>query len=120
MAYASVEDIRKVYKGEFDEDLCEALLDNAAIMIDACNSNVSDNVKKLVSCNMVVRVLVFNGSDSSMPLGATQGTMSALGYSQTFTLGNSGGTGELYFSKTDRKLLGIGNKIASHSPLEDM
>ena len=120
MAYASITDVKRLYKVTFDEDLCEALLDNAAIIIDSYNTNASEDAKKLVSCNMVIRVLGFQSSDSTMPLGTTQGTMSALGYSQTFTLGSSGGTGELYLSKSDKKTLGVGNKIGSHSPLEDI
>jgi hypothetical protein len=42
-----------------------------------------------------------------------------MGYSQSWTIGN-GSTGELYLSRTEKKLLGAGNSIGSHSPLEDM
>lgn len=67
---------------------------------------------------MVIRTLAASG-DADMPIGATQGTMSALGYSQTWTISN-GASGELYLSKLDKKLLGVSNRIGSHSPLEDM
>jgi hypothetical protein len=43
--------------------------------------------------------------------------MSALGYSQSWTIG-SGTVGELYIGKEDKKLLGASNKIGSYSPTE--
>lgn len=66
---------------------------------------------------MVIRAL---GIDNDIPLGATQGSMSGLGYSQSWTIGTGGSVGELYLSKTDKQLLGGGNSIGSHSPLEDL
>jgi hypothetical protein len=66
---------------------------------------------------MVSRVMA--GSDLEIPVGATQGSMSGLGYAQSWTISN-GSTGELYFSKDDKRLLGVGNAIGSHSPVEDM
>ena len=53
-------------------------------------------------------------------MGATQGSMSALGYTQSWTMGSNGSTGELYLSKLEKKLLGIGDRIGSRSPLEGM
>jgi hypothetical protein len=50
-------------------------------------------------------------------MGATQGSVSALGYSQSWTIG-SGSTGELYISKVEKKMLGAGNAIGSYSPTE--
>ena len=52
-------------------------------------------------------------------MGATQGTATALGYSQSWTMG-SGSSGELYLSKLEKKLLGVGSKIGARSPLEDL
>jgi len=41
------------------------------------------------------------------PMGASQGSATALGYTQSWTM--SGGTsGELYISRTERRLLGAG------------
>ena len=51
------------------------------------------------------------------PVGTTQGTATALGYSQSWTMGG-GSAGELYLSKLEKKLLGVGSKLGSHSPLE--
>lgn len=117
MAYATIQDVKDRYTVEFDEDRCAVLLNDAAVLIDSINANASTEAKLVVSCNMVIRVLGMN--EEVLPLGTTQGTMSALGYSQTFTLGSGGGSGELYLSKTDKRLLGASNKIAMHSPMED-
>jgi hypothetical protein len=43
--------------------------------------------------------------------------MSAMGYSQSWTI-SGGGTGELYLGKLEKKLLGSGNRIGSYSPAE--
>jgi hypothetical protein len=42
-----------------------------------------------------------------------------MGYSQSWTITN-GATGELYLSRAEKKMLGAGNSIGSHSPLEYM
>lgn len=121
MTYATVEDLQIRLNRTLSEreiTLCTALLEDAGAIIDSYNSNAPEGSKKVVSCNMVKRVIL--ASMDSMPMGATQGTMSALGYSQTWTLGAGGGSGELYLSKNDKKLLGVGNKIGSRSPLEDL
>lgn len=121
MAYATYEDIQTRLKKTLSVDeqsLCTALLDDAAVLIDAFNENAKPEAKKIVSCRMVIRAI---GSDDNegMPVGATQGTMSALGYSQTWTISN-GSVGQLYIDKTDKKYLGYGSRIGMHSPLEDM
>ena len=69
---------------------------------------------------MVQRAMGDLDGGNQVPMGATQGSMSALGYSQSWTFGSSGGTGELYLSKLEKQLLGLGNRIGSHSPVEDM
>lgn len=112
MAYASVDDVelRSRRKLSYEEKpLCSALLEDAAIIIDSFEANAPNNAKAVVSCNMVVRAI--GGSDAyQFPIGAQQGTVSALGYSQTFSMGN-GSTGELYLTKMEKKLLGVGGKI---------
>ena len=45
--------------------------------------------------------------------------MSALGYSQTWTM-PGGSTGELYLGKADRQLLGLSNSIGSYSPVQEL
>lgn len=118
MAYAEVTDIqaRMIRTMTADETaVCEALLEDAAVIIDAYNKKASDDAKMLVSVKMVIRALG-TGSDG-IPVGASQGSMSALGYSQSWTIG-SGTVGELYIGKLERHLLGTGNKIGSYSPTE--
>lgn len=120
MSYATYSDVEIRLNRKFNSDeqlLCDALLDDAAIIIDSYNENASEDAKKLVSCRMVIRVIGSSGVD--VPVGATQGSMSALGYSQSWTMSN-GSTGELYLSKSDKTLLGRGNQIGSYSPIEGM
>lgn len=99
--------------------VCTTLLADAAVLIDAYNASASADAKKVVSCRMVIRAMGDGGSDAGVPIGATQGSMSALGYSQSWTLG-SGGAGELYLSKAEKKLLGAGSKIGSYNPVEGL
>lgn len=98
-----------------EEDRCAALLEEAGVLIDATGTTAKDKIKALVSCRMVRRAL--GDSDTTIPLGATQGTISAGGYSQSWTVGASGTTGELYFGRLEKKLLGIGNAIGAGNPL---
>ena len=121
MAYASVEDVQARMNRELSESeqqLCSTLLDDAAIIIDAYNAAASDNVKQVVSCRMVIRQLG-DGTDTGIPIGATQGSMAGLGCSQSWTVSN-GSTGEMYLSKLDKQLLGVGNRIGSYSPVQEL
>ena len=120
MAYATIEDIEGRIVPDLDatqETICTNLLDDAAVIIDAFNAYAAADAKKVVSCNMVIRAM--GDFDSGIPVGASQGSMSGLGYSQSFTIGSSGSVGQLYLTKIDKQLLGKGNAIGSHSPLED-
>jgi hypothetical protein len=119
MAYATYEDVEARLGRELTEteqQTCEVLLDDAAVMIDTVNVNAPEGNKKIVSCRMVIRAL---GSDLDVPIGATQGSMAGLGYSQSWTM-QTGTSGELYLGKEDRRLLGASNKIGIRSPLEDL
>ena len=121
MAYATVSDVQARMTRTLstaEQTMCGTLLDDAAVLIDSYNVNASADAKKIVSCNMVIRKLG-DGEDSGIPIGATQGSMSGLGYSQSWTLSN-GSTGELYLAKVDKKLLGVGNQIGSYSPVEEL
>lgn len=122
MAYASVEDVQNRMVRTLtasEESICSTLLDDAAALIDAVNASATALVKKIVSCRMVIRALG-DGSSSGVPLGATQGSQSALGYSQSWTIGSGGGAGELYLSKVDRQYLGRSNQIGSYSPVQEL
>ena len=97
---------------ETEQSVCTSLLDRAALMIDSLSAavNKSEAIKKEVSVNMVSRAMSNNAAD--IPQGATQGSMSGLGYSQSWTIGSGGSVGDLYFSKDDKRLLGVGNQIS--------
>lgn len=119
--YATVDDVQARMTRTMSNDeraACEAMLNDAAMIIDAYNAEAPLERKNLVSCRMVIRQLG-DGSDTGVPIGATQGSMSALGYTQSWTIG-AGSSGELYLGKTDKKLLGYGNRIGSRSPIEDL
>lgn len=121
MAYATVEDVQARMTRQMSESeqaICSTMLDDAALVIDTFNKDASDDAKKVVSCRMVIRQMG-DGEPSGLPIGATQGSMSGLGYSQSWTVG-SGTTGEIYLSKLDKELLGYGNKIGSYSPVEEL
>ena len=123
MAYANVTDVQDRLAwtmSEDQEDTCTVLLDDAAVLIDAAALNASNEAKKVVSCRMVIRALGDGGDAGGVPMGATQGSLSALGYSQSWTIGSGGATGELYLGKTDRQILGLGNQIGSYSPVQEL
>lgn len=121
MSYATPTDVQSRMNTTLTEsqiEVCSALLSDAAILIDTYAPNADDDKKEMVSCSMVARALNSTG-DMTVPMGASQGSVSALGYSQSWTIQN-GATGELYLSKTEKRILGVGNSIGSHSPLEDL
>ena len=121
MAYATVEDVQSRMVKELtgpQQDVCNALLDDAAVLIDACNTNATAEQKKVVSCSMAMRAMG-SANEVGVPVGATQGSASALGYSQSWTIGN-GASGELYLSKSEKKILGLANRIGSYSPVEEL
>ena len=121
MAYATVNDVQaRTIKTLTDAQIviCESLLDDVAVLIDSVAPSASDEVKLVVSCSVVVRA-IGSQTEIGIPLGATQGSASALGYSQSWTVGN-GAVGELYLSRTEKRMLGVGNNIGSYSPVEEL
>lgn len=121
MAYASLEDVTTRTTREYtsaEQNVINALLDDAAVMIDGYNADASDEAKKIVSCRMVIRAMG-DGSEYGVPIGATQGSMAAGGYTQSWTM-SSGASGEMYLGKAEKALLGVGNRIGSYSPLEEL
>lgn len=122
MAYATVSDVqaRMLRTLSTDEEaLCGTFLDDVAVMIDGTNTSATADVKKVVSCRAVIRALG-DGSDIGVPMGATQGSMSGLGYSQSWTISSGGSVGVLYFDKTEKKMLGLSNLIGSYSPSQEL
>ena len=125
MTYAEVTDVEAGFRplSEEEKSLCAHMLEEAATVIDAYNQDAADERKQLVSCRMVRRQLDAGPGAAqnavTFPLGASQGSASALGYSQTWTM-SGGSVGELYLSKLEKKLLGVGDKIGARSPGEDL
>ena len=120
MTYATVDQVEAGLRELSDDEkaVCKELLEEAAVIIDTFNVNAEEEAKQVVSCRMVRRCLTDSGL-SGMPLGATQGSISALGYSQSWTV-SSGSTGELYLSSLEKKLLGRGNRLGAYNPLEEL
>ena len=121
-AYATVADVQARMTRTMsaqEQQICATMLEDAAVIIDAYNVNAAADARKIVSCRMVIRALG-DGGDSDVPTGATQGSQSALGYSQSWTIGSGGGAGELYIGKLERRLLGCGELIGSYSPTQEL
>lgn len=118
-AYATVEDVQ----GRMTRTLAETettvvgnLLNDAAVLIDSYNASASADAKLIVSCRMVIRAV--GDGQSDVPVGASQGSIAALGYSQSWTMGTNASVGQLYLDRTDKGILGGGAKIGSYSPVE--
>ena len=121
MAYAQVTDIEARITRDLSEKertVCGTLLEDVAVLIDSYNKSASEDAKKVVSCKAVIRALV-NNDATEIPIGASQGSVSALGYSQSWTMGG-GASGEIYLSKTEKQMLGAGDMIGSYSPLQEL
>lgn len=122
-AYATVADVQTRMSHDMtdqEQAICSILLDDAGVMIDSFAPDANADAKAVVSCRMVIRAMGDLDGGSQVPVGATQGSMSALGYSQSWTFGATGGTGELYLGKMEKQLLGMGNKIGSYSPVQEL
>lgn len=121
MAYARIEDIEARLPRELsaaEKAAGTQLLDDAGVIIDQFAPDANIDVKRIVSCRMVMRA-IGDGNNNGFPMGATQGSMAGLGYSQSWTIG-SGANGELYLAKLEKEMLGIGDQIGSRSPVEDI
>lgn len=120
--YASVADVQARMTRTMsaaEQSMCETMLEDAAVIINAYNAAASADAKKIVSCRIVIRAMG-DGESSGIPMGASQGSMTALGYTQSWTLGAGGAAGEMYLGRLEKKLLGAGNSIGSYSPVEEL
>lgn len=121
-AYATVADVQARMTRTMSADeqnVCQVMLEDAAVMIDAYNAGAAADAKKVVSCRMVIRALG-DGESSGVPMGASQGSQTALGYTQSWTMQSGGSAGEMYLGRLDKKLLGVGDRIGSRSPVEEL
>ena len=114
MVYATVEEVEAGFRTLSDDEktLCSALLAEAGIVIDAYSQDAPFERKQLVSCRMVRRQL------DAGP-GGQGAAMYPMGAQQSWTV-SGGSVGELYLSKLEKKLLGVGSRLGAHSPLEDL
>jgi hypothetical protein len=111
-AYATVDDLVARWRPLSTEEQARAgvLLDDAAVRIDATVATSDPATEQelaarlIVSCDMVKRAMSAGG------IGVTsqQETMGPFSTSQQF----ANPTGDLYLSKSDRKLLGRGRQRA--------
>lgn len=118
MAYATIDDLELRWRPlTADESArAQALLDDAALMLDATLSaasiqDVEEGALVAVSCNMVRRAMAL--SESGM-YGVSQGTVSADIYSQTMTYANP--TGDMYLTGNEKRMLGISNGYIGSIP----
>lgn len=113
MAYATIEDLEARY-GEVDAELtdrAQALLDDAATILDArVVVDISDQQQRerlrLVSCSMVNRALQAAASDA---YGVSNASYTMGPFTQSATFANP--SGDLYLTKGERDLLGIGGSV---------
>ena len=119
MAYATYEQVQAGYRTLTADEIsvCNALLDEAAVIIDSYNANAASDAKEVVSCRMVRRAL--GAGEATIPIGSTQGSMTAGPYTQSWTMG-AGSAGELYLSRVDKKLLGVSNSIGFSDPYPEV
>ena len=108
MAYADASDLEVRWRTltTDEQERAEALLDDASAMLDAyvtVDETDEQQMKllKIVACNMVERAMSTGGD----MFGVTQQSMTAGPYAHTFNYANP--TGDLYISKSEKRLLGI-------------
>ena len=88
------------YRDKYDTEM-----DSAGV--DYSNPDAKLTSRLLRVCRDMVHRAIGDGTDSaaSIPFGATQASMAAGGYSESFTIGNP--YGDLYLKDRERKSLGI-------------
>lgn len=110
MAFAEVSDLEARWRELTTDDEARAsvLLDDASAMLEAMVGVVdpaySDymNRLKIVTCNMVIRAMSASEADT---FGASNMSMTAGPYSQSFTYANP--SGDMYVTKAEKVMLGI-------------
>lgn len=115
MAYADVSDIETRMQRTFNESetaCAQDLIDGAsAVLTKLVKIDGTAEQSKLlnfVCVNMVTRAISAMGFDV---LGASQASMTAGAYTQSFSFGTP--SGDLYLTKLEKRLLGIGGYIGS-------
>ena len=117
-AFATTTQYREKYSTELTDavlgvwladasDIMAAEMDRAGV--DYSHASEEFTARLVRVCRDMVHRAVGDGSASAMsiPFGATQASMAAGGYSESFTIGNP--YGDLYMKAAERKALGIGS-----------
>lgn len=110
MAFATYEDVEGRWRTLTADEQARAttLLDDAAtiltsmVVVDVEDAQQAEALR-LVSCNMVIRSMVASAS-SAFGVDELQATMGPFGQTAHFANPN----GDMYLTKLDKKLLGIG------------
>ena len=106
MAFAEVSDIEARWRELSTDEKARAgtLIDDASAMLSTLVDVDTANADMLrtVCSNMVIRAMSASGMDS---FGASQSTITAGPYSQTFNYANP--SGDMYITKMEKRLLGI-------------
>lgn len=117
-AFATSDEYRDKYKTDMDVEMLETWLADASDIMkyemDEAGIDYSDPddafaARLMRICRDMVHRAIGDGSDASysIPYGATQASMSAGGYSESFSIENP--YGDLFLKDRERKSLGIGS-----------
>ena len=109
MAFADVSDVEARWRELTDEehDRASVLIDDASAMLAAQVAVDASDVEQvrllnIVCCSMVIRAMSATEADS---YGASSMTMTAGPYTQSWSYSNP--TGDMYITKSEKRLLGI-------------
>lgn len=118
MAFADVSDLESRWRELSTEEEARAnvLLGDASAMLSALvDVDESDaqqaDLLKVVCCNMVARSMASTANDM---FGVSQQSMTAVGFSQTRSYSNP--SGDMYLTRYEKRLLGIGGKVGFARP----
>lgn len=116
-AFATTAEYRDKYDTDMDDgrlgmwladasDIMACEMDRAGVDYSEPDETFADRLCRI--CRDMVHRAIGDGSTASaaIPYGATQASMAAGGYSESFTMGNP--YGDLFMKDKERKALGIG------------
>ena len=115
MAYASHADIEARWRTltAAEEAQADTLCADASAIIDSLVTVDESKLElaKVVCCNMVIRAMSASQSDA---YGLSQSSMTAGPYTQSWSYANP--SGDMYLTKLDRQMLGIGQGYIGSIP----
>ncbi|WP_065962846.1 Gp19/Gp15/Gp42 family protein [Curtobacterium sp. UCD-KPL2560] len=117
-SFASTDDLEKRWRPltEAERDTAEVLLEDASVEVRSALARsgvtvVDADAAKLVVCGMVKRSMI--AGDTAAGVTTTQETTGP--FSRSFTYSNP--TGDLYMTKREKQLLGLGLQTAFTIPM---